>query len=473
MSVGARIHLHPYKLNDHPYREHVMMNMIITHTSTQLTGIIRKTVTDTRYTPDLSLENNLLNIFSVLTLLRLVISLFALIVVNRIAIDGQMMWRVVSVAEITILLVYLNLSFLKSRLGGAYLALAIGWASVVPLVVQDSNLYWLFQGVLETANALSITTQLVENALVLANIGQTFPILLIPLVLLSWRYSRQWVLLFCTATTVFDLFVMILVMGFSTNGLFLAIIAVLFRGSMFVLIGMVINHLVEQQNEKQMALLAANEKLQHYATVREQLATTQERNRLARELHDTLAHTLAAATVHMEAVRVIWNTQPDKAKTMVDQSVVMMRDGLAETRRALQALRAEPLENLNMSDSFAMLAESITTRYKIPVDVDAPERITGLADGVEHGLYRIVQEALFNCVKHAKATHIRIHVQQDDGVLSVQVIDNGIGFDPNIVNGHQHFGIQGMRERAQSIGADFQLASQPRQGTTVTVQLRR
>lgn len=450
-----------------------MINMILTHTSAQLTGIIRKAVTDTRYTLDLSLENNLLNIFRVLTLLRLVISLVALVVVNRIAIDGQVMWRVVSVIEITVLLVYLNLSFLKSRLGSAYLTLAIGWASVVPLVVQDSNLYWLFQSIPETANTLSITTQLVENTLVIANIGQTFPILLIPLVLLSWVYSRQWVLLFCTATTAFDLFVMIFVIGLSTNGLFLAVLAVLFRGSMFVLIGMVINHLVEQQNEKQLALIAANEKLQHYVTIREKLATTQERNRLARELHDTLAHTLAAATVHLEAVRVIWNTQPEKAQSMVDQSVVMMRDGLAETRRALQALRAEPLDSLNLADSFAVLAGSITTRHRISVDVDAPERITGLADGVEHGLYRIVQEALFNCVKHAGATHVNIHVKQDDVGVSVQIVDNGSGFDPNTVNDREHFGIQGMRERAQSIGADFQLTSQPGQGTTVTVQLRR
>jgi signal transduction histidine kinase len=447
--------------------------MMILHTSTQLKGIIRKAVLDPRYTPHLSLEDNLLQIFRLLMLLRLVTALILVALVNYAVVDGQLGWRVVSLVEIAILFIYLNLSFLKAPLGSAYLPIALVWASIVPLVVQDTSLYWLLQSVPETADNLSLSTQLVENALLVANVGQTFPVLLIPLIILSWRYSRQWVLLFCVTITLIDLSVIIFIMGTSINVLFLGVIAVLFQGLILTLIGVVINYLAAQQTQNQQALIAANEKLRHYTAVREQLATTQERNRLARELHDTLAHTLAAATVHLEAVRVIWDKQPEKAQSMVDQSVVMMRDGLAETRRALQALRAEPLDNLNLADSFAMLAESITTRQKIPVYVDAPERITGLADGVEHGLYRIVQEALFNCVKHAGATHIRIHVQQDDEALSVQVTDNGIGFDPKAVNGDQHFGIQGMRERAQSIGADFHLSSKPGKGTTVALQFRR
>lgn len=428
---------------------------------------------DPRYTPNLSLEDNLLQIFRLLMLLRLVTALILVALVSYTAIDGQVGWRVVSLVEIAILFVYLNLPFLKTLLGRAYLPIALAWASIIPLVVQDTILYWLLQRVPETVNDLFFSTQFVENALLLANIGQTFPVILIPLIILSWRYSRRWVLLFCLTITLVDLLVIIFVMVSTTNGLFLGTVIVLFQGFILTLIGLTINYLVAQQTQNQQALIAANEKLRHYTAVREQLATTQERNRLARELHDTLAHTLAAATVHLEAVRVIWDKQPEKAQSMVDQSVVMMRDGLAETRRALQALRAEPLDNLNLVDSFAMLAESITTRQKIPVDVDAPERITGLADTVEHGLYRIVQEALFNCVKHAKATRVKIHVQQNDAGVSVQIVDNGVGFNPTEVNGDQHFGIRGMQERAQSIGADFQLTSQPRQGTTVTVQLRR
>jgi signal transduction histidine kinase len=442
-------------------------------TSNQLTKIVRRAVLDTRYTPNLSLENNLLQILRMLILLRLVTALILVALANYAVIDEQLTWRVVSLVEITFLFIYLNLSFLRAFLGSAYLPIALVWASIVPLVIQDINLYWLLQSVTETANELSLPAQLVQTALSLANIAQTFPVILIPLIILSWRYSRSWIFFFCVTITLVELFLNMIVMTSTTNGLFFGIIVVLFQGFIMTLIGLVINYLVAQQTQNQQALIAANEKLRHYATVREQLATMQERNRLARELHDTLAHTLAAATVHMEAVRVIWNTQPEKAQSMVDQSVVMMRDGLTETRRALQALRAEPLDSLNLSDSFAVLAESIITRYQISVDVDAPQRITELPDGVEHGLYRIVQEALFNCVKHAQATHVQIHVQQDETGVSVQIRDNGIGFDPNQVNDSQHFGIQGMRERAQSIGADFRLSSAPGNGTTVALQLGR
>lgn len=308
--------------------------------------------------------------------------------------------------------------------------------------------------------------------MVISNIGQTFPVLMIPLIILSWYYSRRLVLIFCAATTFFDALAIFFFVPLSSTAVSVAMIFIVFRSFVYVLIGIMVNYLVSIQRKQQQELVAANEKLRHYATVREQLAVTQERNRLARELHDTLAHTLAAATVHLEAVRVIRDTQPKRAQNMVDQAVLMMRDGLAETRRALQALRAEPIDRLNLADSFTVLAESINSRYPITVDVNAPEKIVGLDATTHHAVYRITQESLFNCVKHAQASKIQLYVNQTEDKLSVRIVDNGVGFDTQAVDITQRFGIQGMRERAQSIGATLQLVSQLGQGTTVKIEVR-
>src|SRR5947208_742021 len=114
-------------------------------------------------------------------------------------------------------------------------------------------------------------------------------------------------------------------------------------------VGLVLAWLIDRQREQRAALAEANRKLAQYAAATEQLATSQERNRLARELHDTLAHSLSGVTVQLEAVQALWELNPMEARRMLDQALQHTRGGLNEARRALQALRASPLEDLGLA----------------------------------------------------------------------------------------------------------------------------
>jgi signal transduction histidine kinase len=174
--------------------------------------------------------------------------------------------------------------------------------------------------------------------------------------------------------------------------------------------------------------------------------------------------------VQLEAVSIIWEQQPQKAQQMVTKSASMMREGLAETRRALQALRAGSLDNENLVDAITSLADSLMTRYPLQITLQA-DPIHLQHSAIEHGLYRIVQEAMFNAARHAQAKRITITIQDSPDKLVICVMDDGIGFQAGALPLNGHYGVQGMRERAQHIGAELQIESGQAAGTTVKVTL--
>ena len=150
-----------------------------------------------------------------------------------------------------------------------------------------------------------------------------------------------------------------------------------------------------------------------------------------------------------------------------------MRGGLQDTRRALQALRAEPLESVGFVASIQLLAESIQARYKVDITVETADDIVWLTQEQEHVIYRVAQEALLNSAQHAQARHIGIKIQDTGMALRLTVKDDGIGFEPSTVNTNGHFGVQGMRERAAMIGAELTVSSQSGQGTLIEMTLKR
>jgi signal transduction histidine kinase len=313
----------------------------------------------------------------------------------------------------------------------------------------------------------------IENVIVVSNIAQTLPILLIPLLIVSWRYTRQAVILFCLGTSLLDIVIIVVFVPLGATNLTIAFSLISFRLIILGLVGLIVNRLVAVQVTQAQTLRDTNARLRDYATTREHLIASQERNRLAREMHDTLAHALAAATVQLEAIQVIWDTQPERAKQLVQKSAETMRSGLQDTRRALQALRAEPLESVGFVASIELLAESIRGRFEVTVTVEAPVDVVWLTQEQEHIVYRIVQEALFNSGQHAQAQHITVKLHETDQTLCLSVIDDGIGFDPAAIDTHNHFGVQGMRERADIIGAKLVVASQTGQGTQIQMNLQR
>jgi signal transduction histidine kinase len=174
--------------------------------------------------------------------------------------------------------------------------------------------------------------------------------------------------------------------------------------------------LMGSQRRQRAALSEANRELAQYAALTEQLAVTQERNRLARELHDTLAHSLSAAAVQIEAVQALWDGDGAAAKKMLDQALQITRNGLTEARGALHALRASPLQDLGLSLAVRHLAESIAARSGLRLDLHIGAYLDNLSPEVEQCIYRVAQEALANVARHANAASAHVALVQETDI---------------------------------------------------------
>ncbi len=137
----------------------------------------------------------------------------------------------------------------------------------------------------------------------------------------------------------------------------------------------------------------ANLKLQKYALTSEKLAQTQERNRLARELHDTLAHTLSSTSVQLEAIKALFDRNPEQAKAMLAQTLDNTKSGLAETRRALVDLRSSELEAYGLTQALRNVFQSASERGGFKVEFHLEKKLDVLPDEISHTIYRTAQES--------------------------------------------------------------------------------
>ena len=230
--------------------------------------------------------------------------------------------------------------------------------------------------------------------------------------------------------------------------------------------GLAFAWLIQRQREHRAALADANRKLAQYAATTEQLAASQERNRLARELHDTLAHSLSGATVQLEAVQALWDIQPQAARQMLDQALEVTQSGLTEARRALHSLRASPLEDLGLALAISDMAKSTAARTNLRLELDVQNHLKNLEPQVEQCVYRVAQEAMANVARHAEATSLSVSLRHDARALTLTIADDGRGFDTAQVN-EARYGLQGLRERADMIGASLDVHSTSNTGTTI------
>ncbi len=192
-------------------------------------------------------------------------------------------------------------------------------------------------------------------------------------------------------------------------------------------------------------LRSANAVLAHYATQVEQLATMQERNRLAREIHDTLGHYLTALSVQLEAARALLGKQPAAVEPIIVKAQTLARDGLSEVRRSVAALRATPIENKPLPDALReLVAEAQASGLDVAYRVEG--NASAVSAAIEMTLYRAVQEGLTNIRKHANATHAEVWLTYQPDQVLLRVQDNGS--QPSKAN-DAGFGLIGLRERAQ------------------------
>ncbi len=198
----------------------------------------------------------------------------------------------------------------------------------------------------------------------------------------------------------------------------------------------------------------------------EEASILEERNRIAREIHDTLAQALTGVIVHMEVAKVVV-PEDSKARNHLIQAHNLARDGLAEARRSVRALRPQVLEQGDLLYALESLVNGLTAGTPIETQCTIRETQYPLPPDVETHLLRIAQEALINALKHARASAIQVELTFGSQAISLCVRDNGQGFNPKVQSG-KGFGLVGIRERIQSLGGQLIIASQPGQGTQVT-----
>jgi len=229
------------------------------------------------------------------------------------------------------------------------------------------------------------------------------------------------------------------------------------------------------EQRKSQALLTelqeAHRQLQEYAGRVEELAVSEERNRLAREMHDTLGHRLTVAAVQLEGAQRLIASDPERASRMVGTVRDQVREALAELRHTVATLRA-PLEaGLALRPALARLARGFTEATGLPVHLALPDEVPTLSDEQHHTLYRAAQEALTNVQRHAHAHAVWLELRGGAGALELRVADDGVGMPAPAGAEDRGFGLRGMRERAEQLGGTVTLAPRTGGGTDLVMRL--
>jgi ligand-binding sensor domain-containing protein/signal transduction histidine kinase len=199
-------------------------------------------------------------------------------------------------------------------------------------------------------------------------------------------------------------------------------------------------------------------------------AVLAERNRIAREIHDNLAQDILGISVQLELVARLMPAA-EAAKSHLDRARILVRNSMAEARRYVWDLRSQDLENKDLPTALNDTARRLTRDTELQTAVQVTGTFRPLPSAIETNILRIAQEAINNSVKHAGARRIMIDVHFEQDALQLRVQDDGCGFDPQAHNGDGHFGLVGMRERAQEIGGELNIHSQAAAGTEVIVNV--
>ena len=199
-----------------------------------------------------------------------------------------------------------------------------------------------------------------------------------------------------------------------------------------------------------------------------QLGALEERNRLAREIHDTLAQGLAAIALQLESVDALLEAgeEGERTRPSVERALALTRANLEEARRSVLDLRAASLEGQTLAQAMAALAREVTLERGRRVSCEITGGGRPLPARIEAGLYRIAREALTNVSSHAAASRARLALVMTPEEARLTIEDNGRGFDPASVSGGR-YGLLGMAERARLLGGALQVATAPGEGTRI------
>ena len=202
------------------------------------------------------------------------------------------------------------------------------------------------------------------------------------------------------------------------------------------------------------------------------LAIAEERNRLAREIHDTLAQGLIGIILQLERLDLKLTDSEDSMRDLLERALSLARENLEEARRSVHDLRAAPLEGRTLLEALFHLTDNLRGEGMFSVDLRAPMSLPLFAARVETALFRVVQEAISNCRKHAQCSAIALDIDINDDVLTLRVTDNGLGFDIDEARRvPDRFGLSSMYERVSQIGGHLNIESQTGGGTSISLSI--
>ncbi|WP_054664383.1 sensor histidine kinase [Lacticaseibacillus camelliae] len=198
---------------------------------------------------------------------------------------------------------------------------------------------------------------------------------------------------------------------------------------------------------------------------------TEERHRLARELHDSVSQQLFAAMMMLSALRsVVDRDNPDAPEAKQIETIEgVINEAQSEMRALLLHLRPTNLAGKSLKEGIISLLQELQTKIKIAISWDLQD--IHLSRGSEDNLFRIVQELLSNTLRHAKAKHLEVYLKQVEATVVLRVVDDGVGFDPKTENTTGSYGLSNISERAAAIGGTAKVISVPKQGTSVEIRV--
>lgn len=225
----------------------------------------------------------------------------------------------------------------------------------------------------------------------------------------------------------------------------------------------------EQSEALTAELQIANAQLRAMSLQAQQLAVAEERNRMARELHDSLGHRLTVAVVQLEGAQRLIPIEPERAARMIGAMRDQMKDGLGELRQSVASLR-EPLESdLPLGPALQRLAQTFQEGTGLMVHVTVPAMMPDLQPAQRLALFRAAQEALTNAQRHAQARQVWLTLDVVEQCVTLAAEDDGVGFDPSAAP--IGYGLRGLDERATQLGGQLQVGQSARGGARVIMTL--
>ncbi|NEQ24659.1 MAG: sensor histidine kinase, partial [Microcoleus sp. SIO2G3] len=222
------------------------------------------------------------------------------------------------------------------------------------------------------------------------------------------------------------------------------------------------------ERKMQTQLTLAHHQLRQYALQIEDLAALQERNRIARDIHDSVGHALTALNIQLQTTAKLWPIDPDQAQTFLVQAQRLGITAMQEVRASVSALRIDNRQEEPLETTIVTLIEDF--RYSTGISIATYLHITtDLPSPVSKTLYRLVQEGLTNICKHAQATGVQLAIETATETVHLTISDDGQGFQTD--GTPVGYGLQGMQERVSALGGSFNLVSAPGAGCQICIQL--